>query len=120
MEVTVSDNLSGVHTIQAWFEDPTRNGVTLAIGSGADPGFDELRELCDAAGDKRSLAIGMTGLIAQQFTAHHPEATDLAAEQIRLFDAIDDPTLTVGFAVGALAAKLQANAVPVSAKPDEA
>ena len=50
----------------------------------------------------------MTGLIAQQFTAHHPEATDLAAEQIRLFDAIDDPTLTVGFAIGALAAKLQA------------
>ena len=77
-------------------------------GSGAETGFDELRELCDAAGDKRSLAIGMTGLIAHQFTAHHPEATDLAAEQIRLFDAIDDPTLTVGFAVGALAAKLQA------------
>ena len=72
------------------------------------PGFEELRELCDAAGDKRSLAIGMTGLIAHQFTAHHSEATDLAAEQIRLFDAIDDPTLTVGFAIGALAAKLQA------------
>ncbi len=77
-------------------------------GSGAETHFDELRELCDAAGDKRSLAIGMTGLIAHQFTAHHPEATDLAAEQIRLFDAIDDATLTVGFAVGALAAKLQA------------
>ena len=50
----------------------------------------------------------MTGLIAHQFTAHHAEATDLAAEQIRLFDAIDDPALTVGFAIGALAAKLQA------------
>ena len=30
------------------------------------PGFDELRELCTAAGDQRSLAIGMTGLV----TAH--------------------------------------------------
>ncbi len=30
-------------------------------GSGAETGFDELRELCEAAGDKRSLAIGMTG-----------------------------------------------------------
>ena len=27
-------------------------------GSGAETGFDELRELCEAAGDKRSLAIG--------------------------------------------------------------
>jgi adenylate cyclase len=76
-------------------------------GSGADTGYDELRDLCDAAGDKRSLAVGMTGLIAQQFTQHHAEATELASEQIRLFDAIDDPTLTVGFALGALAAKTQ-------------
>ena len=44
-------------------------------GSGAETGFDELRELCDDAGDKRSLAIGMTGLVAQQFTAHRPEAS---------------------------------------------
>ena len=45
-------------------------------GSGAETGFDELRELCDDAGDKRSLAIGMTGLVAQQFTAHRPEASE--------------------------------------------
>ena len=50
----------------------------------------------------------MTGLIAQQFAQHHAEASDLATEQIRLLEAIDDPALTVGFAVGALAAKLQA------------
>jgi len=41
-------------------------------GSGAETGFDELRTLCDEAGDKRSLAIAMTGLIAQQFTSHQP------------------------------------------------
>jgi adenylate cyclase len=32
-------------------------------GSVADTGFDELRELCTAADDKRSLAIGMVGLV---------------------------------------------------------
>ena len=36
-------------------------------GSGADTGFDELRDLCTAAGDQRSLAIGMTGLVTAQF-----------------------------------------------------
>ena len=81
-------------------------------GSGAETGFDELRELCDDAGDKRSLAIGMTGLVAQQFTAHRPEASDLASEQIQLFESIADPTLTVGFSIGALAAKLQAGDIP--------
>ena len=80
-------------------------------GSGAETGFDELRALCEAAGDKSSLAIGMTGLITQQFASHHAEASDLATEQIRLFEAIDDPALTVGFAFGALSAKLQAGEV---------
>ena len=31
-------------------------------GMSSDPGFNELSELCAASGDKRSLAIGMTGL----------------------------------------------------------
>lgn len=78
-----------------------------AGGSGAETGFDELRELCDQAGDKRSLAIGMSGVIAQLFTAHDRAATDLAAEQDRLFEAIGDPTLTVGFSVTAIAAMLE-------------
>ena len=37
-------------------------------GSGADPGFDELRGLCETAGDKRSLAIGIAGAVVMQFT----------------------------------------------------
>ena len=36
-------------------------------GSGADTGFDELRDLCTAAGDKVSLAIGMAGQVMAQF-----------------------------------------------------
>lgn len=76
-------------------------------GSGAETGFDELRELCDDAGDKRSLAIGMTGLVAQQFTAHRPEASELAPEHTRLLESIGDPTLTVGLTLAAVCAKFQ-------------
>ena len=76
-------------------------------GSGAETGFDELRELCDDAGDKRSLAIGMTGLVAQQFTAHRPEASKLASEHTRLLESIGDPTLTVGLTLAAICAKFQ-------------
>jgi adenylate cyclase len=76
-------------------------------GSGAEIGFDELRDLCEAAGDKRSLAIGMTGLVAQQFTAHREEASDLASEHIRLLESIGDPTLTVGLSFAAMMAKGQ-------------
>ncbi len=76
-------------------------------GSGAEIGFDELRELCTEAGDKRSLAIGMTGLVAQEFVAHRAVATDLADEHIRLLESIGDPTLTVGLSFAALMAKAQ-------------
>lgn len=76
-------------------------------GSGAETGFEELRELCAEAGDKRSLAIGMTGLVAQRYTAHSREASDLATEHIRLLESIGDPTLTVGLSFPALAAKAQ-------------
>ena len=75
-------------------------------GSGADTGFDELRELCTAAGDKRSLAIGMTGQVMAQFAnAHRREASRLATEHTALLESIGDPTLTVGLSLAALAAK---------------
>lgn len=80
-------------------------------GSGAETGYDELRQLCEEAGDKRSLAIGMTGMIAKLYTRHDPEASRLASEQVRLFEAIADPTLTVGFSNVALAAKLETSEI---------
>jgi hypothetical protein len=41
--------------------------------------FDELRQLCTAAGDKASVAIGMTGLVADHaFQARMREAAQLA------------------------------------------
>ena len=81
-------------------------------GSGADPGFDELRELCTAAGDRRSLAIGMAGLVVTQYTnAHYCEASRLATEQLRLLESIGDPTLTVALSFSVFIAKFETGEV---------
>jgi hypothetical protein len=61
--------------------------------------FIELRELCGAAGDKVSLAIGMTGLVTELlYAGRSREASRLASEQMALLESIGDPTLTVGLA----------------------
>src|ERR1700758_2582162 len=59
--------------------------------------FDELRELCTAAGDKASLAIGMAGLVMDHvFQGRLREASQLASEAMTLIESVGDPTLTVG------------------------
>ena len=61
--------------------------------------FAELRELCSAAGDKVSLAIGMTGLATElKYTGRAREGARLSSEQMVLLESIGDPTLTVGLA----------------------
>jgi class 3 adenylate cyclase len=63
----------------------------------ADDRFNELRELCDAAGDKASLAIAMVGLVAElAFKDRMREASQLASEAMALIESVGDPTLTVG------------------------
>ncbi|SON59633.1 Adenylate cyclase 2 [Mycobacterium simulans] len=80
----------------------------LAGGSMADTGFDELRELATASGDKVSLAMGIAGwLPALIVHARFREASELASELTNLLESIGDPTLILGFAYGALAAKLE-------------
>ena len=67
--------------------------------SSAETGFDELRELCTAAGDQRSLAIGMAGLvIAHNLNARNREASRLADELTQLLESIGDSTLTMAVA----------------------
>uniref|UniRef100_UPI000569D7AD ATP-binding protein n=1 Tax=Mycobacterium sp. URHB0044 TaxID=1380386 RepID=UPI000569D7AD len=62
--------------------------------------FAELRELCSAAGDKVSLAVGMTGVIAElMFAGRSREGSRLASEQMALLESIGDPSLTVGLAM---------------------
>lgn len=66
--------------------------------------FHELRELCDAVGDKVSLAIGMTGLATELLYAGRPgEGSQLASEQMALLDSIGNPRLTAGLSFGAFA-----------------
>ena len=66
--------------------------------------FAELRELCSAAGDKVSLAIGMTGLATElMYAGRSREASRLASEQMALLESIGDPTLTMGLAFVAFA-----------------
>jgi class 3 adenylate cyclase len=58
--------------------------------------FAELRELCSAAGDKVSLAIGMTGLVTELvYKGRSREGSRLASEQMALLESIGDPTLTM-------------------------
>lgn len=56
--------------------------------------FDELRELCSAANDQVSLAIGMTGLATELlFASRSGEGSRLVSEQMELLGSIGDPTL---------------------------
>jgi adenylate cyclase len=78
-------------------------------GSIAATGFDELRDLCTAADDQVSLAIGMTGYImALTFHNRFREAAQVASEQSELLESIGDPTLTVALLFAAIYAKCQA------------
>jgi class 3 adenylate cyclase len=71
--------------------------------------FDELRELCTAAGDKASLAIGMAGLVMDHaYRDRVREASQLASEAWALIESIGDPTLTVGLFPPVVFAKLEA------------
>jgi hypothetical protein len=65
--------------------------------------FEELRELCTAAGDKASLAIAMAGLVIDHgFRGRIREASRLASEAWVLIESIGDPTLTVGLSFPAI------------------
>ena len=71
--------------------------------------FAELRELCSAAGDKVSLAIGMTGPVTELgYAGRSREASRLASEQMALLESIGDPTLTIGLAMIAFTVSYEA------------
>ena len=73
----------------------------------ADARFNELRELCAAAGDKASLVIGMAGLVMDNaYQGRMREASQLASEVMTLIESVDDPTLTVGLSFAPIFAKV--------------
>jgi hypothetical protein len=62
--------------------------------------FDELRQLCGLAGDKLSLAIGMTGRATELlYSGRSREGAHLGSEQMALLESIGDPTMTVGLSL---------------------
>jgi hypothetical protein len=66
--------------------------------------FEELRELCNAGGDKVSLAIAMAGPATElMYAGHAREGSRLASEQMALLESIGDPNLTIGLAFVAFA-----------------
>jgi hypothetical protein len=70
--------------------------------------FDELRQLCSAAGDKASLAIAMAGLVADHaLQGRMREASQLASEAMNLIESIGDPSLTVGLSFAPIYAKIE-------------
>ncbi len=70
--------------------------------------FDELRELCAAAGDMASLAIGMAGLVIDHvFQDRLRQASQLASEAWALIESVGDPTLTVGLSFAPIYAKME-------------
>jgi class 3 adenylate cyclase len=70
--------------------------------------FEELRQLCTAAGDKASLAIGMAGLVVDHaFQDRVREASQLASEALALIESVGDPTLMVGLSFAPIYAKME-------------
>ena len=87
-------------------------GSAHRLGGGVETGFDELRDLCAAAGDLRSLAIGLNGQVAVRlFDARRRDASRLADELVTLLESIGDPQLTMALSLSAASAKLESAAI---------
>jgi adenylate cyclase len=75
-------------------------------GSVDDTGFDELHELATAAGDKASLAIGITGQVSALVVyGRYQEACRLVPELLNLCDSVGNSTLTDALLMAALTAR---------------
>jgi class 3 adenylate cyclase len=101
-------------------EDPYRTAMRIAPRTmlcaiawrvhahAAGDHFDELRELCTAAGDKASLVIATAGLVMDHaHQARMREASQLASEAWALAESVGDPTLAVGLSMPLLFAKME-------------
>ena len=87
--------------------------TTFLTGDTAgDTGFEKLRELCTVAGDRVSLAIGMSGVVmALASDGRSRDAAALADQFIELVDSIGDPTLSVALSYAPIYSKIAAGEV---------
>jgi hypothetical protein len=101
-------------------DDPGRAAMriaprTMLCGTGwrvhanvAGDRFDELRELCSAAGDKASLGIATAGLVVGYTHQDRVrEASQLASEAWALAESVGDATLTVGLSFPVIYGKIE-------------
>jgi class 3 adenylate cyclase len=73
-----------------------------------DEKFEELRRLCDTAGDKASLGIGMIGLVVDRaFQAQIRKASRLASEAMAIVESVNDANLTAGLSFAAIYVKME-------------
>jgi adenylate cyclase len=99
--------------------DPDRTAMRIAtrtmmclnafrVGMGTtDAGFEELRELCLAAGDNASLAMAMAGVVGEHMIhGRVREASLTESDVLALAEEIGDPSLIVGMSFAAIAIKI--------------
>jgi hypothetical protein len=82
-------------------------GTAYRVDEHVGDRFNELREMCTAAGDKASLTIAMAGLVMDHaYQDRVREASQLASEAWALAESVGDPTLIVGLSPIAIRAKM--------------
>jgi class 3 adenylate cyclase len=82
-------------------------GTAYRVDEHVGDRFDELREMCAAAGDKASLTIATAGLVMDHaYQDRVREASQLASEAWALAESVGDPTLIVGLSPIAIRAKM--------------
>jgi class 3 adenylate cyclase len=83
-------------------------GISWRVHTGAVASFEELQELCTAAGDKASLAIATAGrVIDHAYATRMRDASQLASDAMALIESIGDPILTVGLSFALIYAKCE-------------
>ena len=81
-------------------------GIAWRTHTNAGALFEELRTLCNAVGDKASLAIAMAGVVwDHSYQSRLRDASRTATEAMKLINSIGDPNLTVGLSIAPLYAK---------------
>ncbi|RDH75089.1 cyclase [Mycolicibacterium moriokaense] len=114
--VAVADQLPADHPDRLSFRIAPRTLLCATFwrvgGDLEDVHVDELRELAAAAGDKRSLAMGMTGLVQMlNFHGKFADASALASEYVELLESVGDRELIVGMLVAPILAKWNAGEI---------
>lgn len=112
----VADQMPGDHpTCLAMRISPRAFLCGSAFRVGGVPettGFEELRNITAAAGDKKSLAVGMAGYLnTLTFNSRHREAVHMASEFAALVESIEEPEMVVGLLYGAAQANWEAGEV---------